>query len=169
MMSARMKTMMTATECSLIKTNASHDLLLETGHLVEALQGIPPSETEVRDKTRIGVGTVSDHTAGAPGEGATETAVKTGIMKMSDEDVTAVTVTGMEKDDVGKGKRFFFIYVFPKRKKKKPTGWRILSSRHFICRASCFFLLFTVLAVLHSFECVGLVKYILETLELCHT
>lgn len=122
MMSARMKTMMTATECSLIKTNASHDLLLETGHLVEALQGIPPSETEVRDKTRIGVGTVSDHTAGAPGEGATETAVKTGIMKMSDEDVTAVTVTGMEKDDVGKGKRFFFffflIYVFPKRKKK---------------------------------------------------
>lgn len=110
MMSARMKTMMTATECSLIKTNASHDLLLETGHLVEALQGIPPSETEVRDKTRIGVGTVSDHTAGAPGEGATETAVKTGIMKMSDEDVTAVTVTGMEKDDVGKGKRFFFFF-----------------------------------------------------------
>lgn len=98
---------MTAMGCSSIKTSASHDLPLETGHPVEVLQGTP-NETEVHDEVRIEVGTVIDLTAGAPGEGATETAAAgIGIMKMTDEDVIAVTMTGMEKDDVGKRKQFF--------------------------------------------------------------
>lgn len=129
MMSARTMTMMNATECSLIKANASHDLLLGTGHPVGVLRATP-NETEAHDgEVRIEVDTVIDRTAGALGEGATGTVAGTGIMKTNDEDVTAVTTIDMGKDDVGKRSGFFF--EFP-----KATVWRILSLRHFICRTN---------------------------------
>ena len=133
MISARTMTMMNATECSLIKANASHDLLLGTGHPVGVLRATP-NETEAHDgEVRIEVDTVIDRTAGALGEGATGTVAGTGIMKTNDEDVTAVTTIDMGKDDVGKrsGFFFFFFFEFP-----KATVWRILSLRHFICRTN---------------------------------
>lgn len=107
MMSARTITTMTATGCSSIKTNASQDLLPGTSHPVEAPRGTPNETAAHDEEARSEVSTVIDRTAGAPGEGATGTAVETDTTRAGDEDVTAVTTTDMGKDDVGKRSGFF--------------------------------------------------------------